>query len=313
MKCVCCGKTLPAGGVGWHKSCIHSFFDTDTLPVLDLDETALKNLANESINNGHTVPGVQKKLSLHLSKPGKKGRKKLTLTNYPIGYILKPQTEDYANLPEAEHLVMSMARMVGIKTVPFALLDCGGKLAYITKRVDRTPDGTLLAMEDFCQLDGRLTQDKYKGSYERCAKIISRYSCQPGIDLSEFFMRIVFSYVVGNSDMHLKNFSLIQTDGGKYALSPAYDMLPVSLVLPEDTEQLALTLNGKKQNIRKKDFFALANSCGVPSSAAEKMIAGVVGRKEKFFDLCDESFLPKESKEMLKDLIAARLALLKAT
>ncbi|MBR3416054.1 MAG: HipA domain-containing protein [Clostridia bacterium] len=315
MRCVCCGRTIRGGGsgFGWHGSCVRAFFGTRDLPSLDIDDDTIKRLAEESTNKGYTVPGVQKKLSLHLSDPGDGDKPRLTLINYPAGFILKPQTEEYKNLPEAEHLVMSMARAARISVVPFALLDLKGKLAYITKRVDRKSEGgdvRLLAMEDFCQLDDRLTQDKYKGSYERCAGIIKKFSCRPGLDLAEFFVRVVFSFAVGNSDMHLKNFSLIETDTGRYALSPAYDLLPVNVILPEDTEQLALTLNGKKRNIRKKDFTALADNCGIPLPAAEKMISGIVACKETFFSLCDESFMPDEMKEKLKELITERLKVL---
>lgn len=122
-----------------------------------------------------------------------------------------------------------------------------------------------LAMEDFCQLDLRLTQDKYRGSYERCAKMITRHSSRPGLDLSELYLRLVFCYLVGNSDMHLKNSSLLETDvgSGEYALSPAYDLLPVKVIMPEDIEETALTLNGKKRNIRRKDFWRLLRTAGL--------------------------------------------------
>ena len=123
----------------------------------------------------------------------------------------------------------------------------------------------MLAMEDFCQLDLRLTQDKYKGSYERCAKIIERYSSRKGLDRTELYLRLVFSFLVGNSDMHLKNFSLIETEEGseKYVLSPAYDLLPVNVIMPEDKEQFVLAMNGKKTHIRRKDFLLFAETCGM--------------------------------------------------
>ena len=116
------------------------------------------------------------------------------------------------------------------------------------------------SMEDFCQLSGRLTQDKYRGSYERCAEIIRKHSVRFGFDLSEFFFRLVVCFVTGNSDMHLKKFSLVEKTPGQrdFVLSPAYDLLPVNIIMPEDPEETALTLNGKKSNLRRKDFLALA-------------------------------------------------------
>lgn len=314
MKCLCCGKDIDKNGEnGWHKSCIKRFFGATKLPEIEIDDVTLKKLADETVNSGFTVPGVQKKLSLHLIS--EKKSPKLTLVNFPTGYILKPQVTQYENLPEAEHLVMSMADITGISTVPHALIGNNGTYAYITKRADRimnTDRVAMLAMEDFCQLDLRLTQDKYKGSYERCAKVIERYSSRVGLDMTELFMRLVFSFITGNSDMHLKNFSLIETseNSGEYVLSPAYDLLPVNVILPADNEQTALTLNGKKRNIRKKDFYAFAYKCGIPKISAEKMIKKVVSLNEKYKSMCFDSLLPDDMKESFSGLIDERCAIL---
>ena len=213
MNCLCCGKPLRTPDeTGWHKACIKRFFGTTKLPEIEIDDKTLNLLATETTNKGFTVPGVQKKLSLHLVSDSRKPR--LTLVNYPTGYILKPQVAEFEALPESEQLIMTMADMAGISTVPHALIKGNAGLAYITKRVDRnlTSDKVeMLAMEDFCQLDLRLTEDKYRGSYERCAKIIKQYSSRVGIDMAEFYIRLVFCFIVGNSDMHLKNFSLLET------------------------------------------------------------------------------------------------------
>ena len=309
--CLCCGKPLKTKTEhGWHKSCVKSFFGTVEFPDIDVSEDVLNQIAVDNTTKGFTVPGVQKKLSLHLSKDD---NPRLTLVNYPTGYILKPQTEEYPALPEMEYLVMQMAEASGIKTVPHALLclPLQGNFAYITKRIDRK-DGQVLAMEDFCQLDGRLTDDKYRGSYERCGKIVAKYSVNSGLDLSQLFYRIVFSFAVGNSDMHLKNFSLIETEEGKseYVLSAAYDMLSTNVVIPEDNEQMALTINGKKQNIRRKDFMIFAETIGVPEKAAEKMIEKTVKLKDKYIAMCKESYLPDDKKEALEKLIEERIAIL---
>lgn len=315
MNCLCCGKSLRLDDekIGWHKRCIRKFFGTAELPEIEINEKALELLAIESTNKGFTIPGVQKKLSLHLFSEKYKSR--LTLVNYPTGYILKPQVEEFEALPEAEQLVMCMADASGICTVPHALMRNSDSHAYITKRVDRVLESgnvKMLAMEDFCQLDLRLTQDKYKGSYERCAKIINRYSSRKGLDMTELYLRLVFSFIVGNSDMHLKNFSLIETDEGSgiYLLSPAYDLLPVNVIMPEDSEQFALAMNGKKKNIRKKDFLVFADECGISRSSAEKMITMLVNMKERYIDLCNSSFLPEHLKERFAALIEERVKVL---
>ena len=253
MKCLCCGKTITAHASEsekkwqWHSKCVKKFFQTEEMPVLDITKDQLESLANETVNEGLTVPGVQKKLSLHLSSDL---NARLTIVDYPTGYILKPQTEEFENMPEFEDLAMRLAELMGIQTVPHALIKMNDEYAYITKRIDRDiteKEIKLYAMEDFCQLSYRLTQDKYKGSYEQCGRIIKKYSVTPGLDMSELFLRVVGSFIMGNSDMHLKNFSLKETEPGnrKFQLSKAYDMLPVNIIMPEDKEQLALTINGK--------------------------------------------------------------------
>jgi serine/threonine-protein kinase HipA len=310
MNCLCCGKPLhEPNETGWHMACIKRFFGTESLPEIEIDDKTLNLLADETTNRGFTVPGVQKKLSLHLVSDGNKSR--LTLVNYPTGYILKPQVAEYETLPESEQLIMSMADKAGISTVPHALIKGNTGLAYITKRVDRNIGKNkveMLAMEDFCQLDLRLTEDKYRGSYERCAKIIKQHSSRVGVDMAEFFIRLIFCFIVGNSDMHLKNFSLIETAEGssEYVLSPAYDLLPVNVILPSDTEQFALAMNGKKTNIRKGDFLKFADACEISRITAERLIESIVKITPKFIDMCNESLLTEEMKERLKKLIVDR-------
>ncbi len=315
MNCLCCGKPLRTPDeTGWHKSCIKRFFGTTKLPEIEIDDKTLNLLATETTNKGFTVPGVQKKLSLHLVSDTNKPR--LTLVNYPTGYILKPQVAEFEALPESEQLIMSMADMAGISTVPHALIKGNTGLAYITRRIDRKVNKDsieMLAMEDFCQLDLRLTEDKYRGSYERCAKIITMHSSRIGIDMAEFFIRLVFSFIVGNSDMHLKNFSLIETaeGSGEYVLSPAYDLLPVNANMPADKEQFALPMNGKKTNIRKKDFLVFADECGITRTTAEKLIENLVALTPKWLAMCENSLLPTELKSRLTAIITERTAVLK--
>lgn len=318
MICLCCGKKITGNEdsaeyqSGWHRRCIKKFFGTDVFPDIDLSEHALKALVDENVSHRLTVPGVQKKLSLHLDLTD---GARLTLVNYPTGYILKPQTEEFKNLPEYEEMAMHMAETAGIRTVPHALIRVNGDYAYITRRVDReiTGSGTMLyAMEDFCQLSRRLTADKYKGSYESCGKIIRRYSMYEGFDLSEMFLRVIFSFLIGNSDMHLKNFSLIEDAPGsrKYHLSEAYDLLPVNVILKTDPDQMALTVHGKKRNIHRNDFLAFAENCGIPQKAAENMIRILLKQKEKILNQCDYAMLSEDQKDEVRKLIEERAATL---
>ncbi len=269
------------------------------MPEIEIDDAAFEKMAVEEAAKGFTVPGVQKKLSLCLFSKG--------------SYIIKPQVKDFEALPEAEQLVMSMAEEAGLDVAPHALISGGGSFAYITKRVDRIFENDrvkMLAMEDFCQLECRLTDDKYRGSYKRCAKLVEKYSVRRKRDMVELYKRVVFSYAVGNSDMHLKNFSLVETaeGSGEYVLSPAYDLLPINVVMPEDDEELALALNGRKANIRKKDFLIFAQECGFSREDAEKMIADIVSLKERFCEMCFQSFLPVNLKERFDKLLNRRCA-----
>ena len=316
MNCLCCGKPIKDNNEssGWHKTCIKKFFTTAVIPEIEITDSVLEELAKESTNKGYTIPGVQKKLSLHLSK---EVYPRLTVVNYPTGYILKPQVKEFRAFPEAEHIVMSMADKAKIRTVPHALVKSKDSYAYITKRIDRVfskdSNVKLIAMEDFCQLDLRLTQDKYKGSCERCGNIIKKYSSRSGLDMSELFYRLVFSFIVGNSDMHLKNFSLIESESGsgEYHLSPAYDLLPVNVIMPEDKEEFALPINGKKRNIHRKDFLIFAAGCGIAKLAAEKMIEQLISMVPIFIEMCCNSLMPQDMKEAFIELVDKRVSALR--
>ncbi len=319
MNCLCCGKPIEPGKPeeqrnAWHSGCVRRFFGTHELPLIDLNKRELDALAVKTVEHGLTVPGVQKKLSLHLSK---ENIPRLTLVDYPSGYILKPQAPGYTALPEAEDLVMRMAEAAGIPCVPHALICLPRQkkeYAYITRRIDRIfpSKGSALpeklAMEDFCQLGFKLTEDKYHGSYENCVRILKRYSSRPGLDIAELYYRILFFYFTGNSDMHLKNFSLIEQESRsrRFILSPAYDLLPVNVIVPEDPEELALTLNGKKRNLRKNDFLKFAENSGIPKKAALNLLDKMLSCTETFISMCENSFLPDEMKEAFCSLIQKR-------
>ncbi len=310
-RCLCCDEIIKnptkyEAETGWHEKCIRWFFGTDKIPEMDCSEKELEKLANRAVTKGLTVPGVQKKLSLHLKTLDK--TPKLMIVDYPTGFILKPQSDEYKALPEAEYLSMKMAEIAGIRTVPNALISTGGQYVYITRRIDRVSGG-MLAMEDFCQLSGKPTSEKYHSSYENCGKVIKSFSQNVGIDLAELFYRLLFCFVTGNSDMHLKNFSLMERvpGGRKFGLSPAYDLLPVNIILPSDKEQMALSLNGKKNNIRKKDFCVLAEKLGVNNKATEKMMVQITRYEDTFIKEIETAIIPEEMKEKMVVLVKSRM------
>ncbi len=311
--CLYCGKNLEGTSFhdGWHISCSRRFFGLKTVPALDAAPDTLESFARIAVNAGAAVTGVQKKMSLHLED--EKGNKRLTLVGYPAGFILKPPVQEYPDLPELEHALMSLAETVGIKTVPHALIRMtSNDTAYITRRIDRvfpyTGTGSAkIAMEDFCQLSQRLTEDKYKGSYEQCGKIITQYSSRPGLDMADFFFLILFCFVTGNADMHLKNFSLLQNDSG-YILSPSYDLVPTRMLIPDDTEETALTVNGKKNRLTATDFTALGTSLRLQGKVIANMIKKAVSVQEIFFKTPALNLLSQKRQEELQALVKERCA-----
>lgn len=296
-KCLYCYKPLADGEVDYHKTCARKIFGSTSVPTLPYTRDNIKDLAREIVTASTTVTGVQAKLSLDIARGNAGEPQRFTIVGLWGRYILKPQTDRFANLPENEDLTMHMAEVAGIKTVPHSLIRfADGELCYITRRIDRTKAGEKIAMEDMCQLSERLTEDKYKGSYERITKLIRQYSSAPLLDIVNFWEVVVFSWLTGNADMHLKNFSLFRP-GENYMLTPAYDLLSTALAMPEDEEELALTLNGKKKHIKYKDFEKAMLDSGMDDKAIANIFNRFVKAIPKWHKLIDESFLPTDFKD----------------
>lgn len=201
---------------------------------------------------------------------------------------------------------MHLAAIAKIKTIPHSLIRLQtGKLSYITKRTDRVKKSKL-HMEDMCQLTERLTEDKYQGSYEQIAKAILKYSATPGLDVINFFELVLFSFLTGNADMHLKNFSLIQQPGLGMILSPAYDLVATALVNPADDEDLGLTLNGKKKKIKKVDFVAAFNTLLLEEKQQQNIFHKMEKSKAKWLEQIDHSFVSNDLKVSYKKLLQER-------
>lgn len=310
-KCLYCYKELAEGEKDFHKSCAKRMFGTPCVPELPYIRGNLTDLAKQVIRSQTTLTGVQAKLSLDLSKGNKNGSSRFTIVGLWGRYILKPQADRFDNLPENEDLTMHLAELAKIKVVPHSLIRfADGELCYITRRIDRTDNGGKLPMEDMCQLTERLTEYKYKGSHEQIAKVIRKYSSVPQLDLVNYWEQVVFSWLTGNADMHLKNFSLYSKERGVYMLTPAYDMLSTALAMPEDTEELALTLNGKKRKLKKVDFVNAMQTSGLSEKVTGNLFDKFLKSQDKWFQCIDISFLPDEQKVQYKQIIQKKLGLL---
>ena len=311
-KCLYCYKELATGEKDFHKACSKKMFGAPTVPELPYTRENLTDLARQVIRSQTTLTGVQAKLSLDINKGSKSGTDRFTIVGLWGRYILKPQTDRFPYLPEVEDLTMHLAELAKIRTVPHCLVRfADGELCYITRRVDRTSKGEKLPMEDMCQLAERLTEHKYKGSYEQIAKVIQKHSSAPKLDLVNYWELVVFSWITGNADMHLKNFSLYSRQSGIYTLSPAYDMLSTALVMPEDTEELALTLNGRKRKIKKSDFEVAMQASGLDKKVVDNVFNKFLKAQDKWFEFINGSFLPDDMQERYRVIIADKLAMLR--
>ena len=207
-KCLYCYKELAEGENDFHKKCARKIFGTPYAPELPYTRENLTDLAKQVIRSQTTLTGVQAKLSLDINKGDKSGNERFTIVGLWGRYILKPQTDRFANLPENEDLTMHMAELVKIKVVPHSLIRfADGEICYITRRIDRTEQGEKLAMEDMCQLTERLTEYKYKGSYEQIAKVIQKYSSVPRLDLINYWEQVDCSGLTRKSEIKKKKLS----------------------------------------------------------------------------------------------------------
>jgi len=311
-KCLFCYQLLKDNEIDFHKKCSKKIFGTESAPLLNYTLSEMELLAKEVVETSISVPGVQPKLSLSFIKEkledGTRGR--FTVLEALGGnYILKPQNTVFPQMPENEHLTMKLAELLGIQTVISSLIRLkSGELSYITKRIDRVTPNKKIHMLDMFQITEAF--DKYKSSMEKVGKAVNEYSSNTLLDVVRLYEVTIFSYLTGNNDMHLKNFSMI-LKGEDWVFSPAYDLLNVQLHLPEDKEETALTIGGKKSRLTKADFINLGLKFGLSERQIENIFKRFVKAEEKMLELLSISFLDEEKKKIYKDLLSHRLEHLK--
>ncbi|MFO7845961.1 MAG: HipA domain-containing protein [Bacteroidota bacterium] len=310
-RCLICANPVDSGEQ-YHEKCLKKLFETGNKPVLDVQLDQLNVLAKKSVHQRVTVPGVQTKLSLEIDRKAESANK-LTIVGLWGRFILKPPSNKWEGLPENEHCTMMLAEAAGLKTVPYGLIHlASGELAYITRRIDRDDQGNKFAMEDMCQLTGRLTEDKYKGSHEQMAKVIKQFSANPVFDLTRFYELVLFSFITGNGDMHLKNFSLFNDPVVGWKLAPGYDLLNTRLVIPEekDPEELALTLAGKKSNFNPESFEEFGITIGLNTKQIQNIKEGLLSKQELLHRTIEKSFLSGEMKDVYKEILEKRIGII---
>lgn len=304
-RCLFCYKELPEGQTDFHSSCVKRFFGTRVVPRIDYRHKELDLLAEQVIRAQTSLTGVQPKLTLNLQKHEDTAR--LTIVGLWDDYIFKPQTENYPELPENEDLTMHLAEAANINVVPHSLIRMAdGKLGYVTKRIDRTDDGRKIDMEDMCQITFHPTEYKYKGSHEQIAKAIAQHCSTPKLDLVNYMQIVLFCFVTGNNDMHLKNFSLYRRKND-YQLTPAYDLLNVAIANPSDKEELALSLDGRKSRLTLNNFIQAGRTMGIDEIVIRRLIVNFKKALPKWMELIRASFLSNDMKTEYENLIAERL------
>jgi serine/threonine-protein kinase HipA len=296
-KCLYCYQELDEGQVDFHPSCARKFFGNDTPPILPYTRDNMTEVAKQVIRTSTSVTGVQAKMSLDVNRGSKNEPARFTIVGLWGKYIFKPQSAKYPNLPELEDLTMKMAEIAHIRTARHTLIRLAdGELGYLTLRMDRGRKGEKISMLDMCQLTNRLTEHKYYGTYQQLAETIKKYSSAPMLDVQRFWEIVLFSWMTGNSDMHCKNFSLIDSGNGEYVLSPAYDLLAVLLADPQDPEEMAMSfsLGGKKNGFNRNTFMSAFTQSGIPATVADRMINRMAGYLPDWKRLISHSFLSEK-------------------
>jgi serine/threonine-protein kinase HipA len=287
-----------------HPRCLRRLFGRPQVPAIDI-EIAKLHTVGLAMAGRASVSGVQRKISLGLQ--GEKGTFQLAVG--PGRYILKPQAQAFPQLPENEHVTTLLAALVGLETPPSGLVRLkDGTLAYIAARFDRPPAGGKLRQEDFCQLAEKSPKEKHDGSAELCVRIIRRYASEPLVEVLKLYRAMIFAWWSGNGDMHLKNFSLLAEPDGRIRLSPAYDQVSTRLVIPDDP--LALPVQGKKDKLSRETWREYAEYCGIPESAAARVLNVFTARTAAATGLISRSFLSGDFRRMYSELLEARSAAL---
>jgi serine/threonine-protein kinase HipA len=301
-----------------YEPCGDALYSAKGLALLSKSLTNLKNLPYSALEQRQeavlradkiSIQGVQPKLSAKLNTR----QQQFELTNIGGTFILKPQHNDFIELPENESVSMRLAAACGIEVPLSGLLKSkDGSLTYFIKRFDRLPKGGKLDVEDFAQLTGNSRETKYRFSMEKLGETVEQFCSFPAIEKAKLFQLTLFNFLIGNEDAHLKNFSIIIRNN-KVELSPAYDLVNSTIILRGlDVEEFALPLAGKKRKLTKD---LLLNYFGrerlkLSGKTIEKTLQNFLDAQTEWKRLLSVCFLSDEMKIKYKSLLEKRSAIL---
>lgn len=253
-----------------------------------------------------SIQGVQPKLSAVISVVNHQ----FEIVDQFGNYIIKPQNDIFPELPENEDLTMKMAKVYGLD-VPFhgLIYSKDRSLSYFIKRFDRYGKGKKIATEDFAQLTDHSRDTKYNYTMEKLVKVIDEFCTFPAIEKADFFKRVLFCFITGNEDMHLKNFSVI-TKAGKTTLTPIYDFLNSSIAIKNPEDELALSLKGKMSNFKSSDFidYYAKERLGLTDKTIDAVLLDMNKSTSKWIELIEISFLSNAMKEKYLNLMKNRIS-----
>lgn len=252
-----------------------------------------------------SVQGVQPKLSSRLNV--REGRMEVVDTGGR--YILKPQHDYFPEMPQNEDLTMRLADVIGLRIPLHGLIwSKDDSLTYFIRRFDRKGQSERIPVEDFAQLAGMTRDTKYDYSMEKVVGLINRYCTFPAVEKIVLFKLVIFSYLTGNDDMHLKNFSVI-TEDGITKLSPCYDLVNTTIEYKTPEEEIALPLQGRKKKLTRHmlvDYFGMER-CELPAKSIEKVLEMIMSALPVWKELIANSFLSQGMKDKYIELLQARL------
>jgi serine/threonine-protein kinase HipA len=281
---------------------LRTMFGKPLRPTIAISSSEIA-LEAQKVAGKLSISGVQPKLSMRLDGD------QLIPVARDGQFILKPQTQEFAELPTNEYLCMSMGKRFGLRIAPCLLLELSDATpAYIVKRFDRYKKGRRiekLACEDMQQILGG--PDKYAGSHEQIAQAVRQHCTFVPLELQRLFEVVIFNFAIGNGDAHRKNFSLLTSEDGTVALSPAYDLVSSRLAIPAESDELALTVNGKRNRLRRADFLAFAEHISIALDHAERQIAKLLNLRGTFTEMIDTSLLSSDLRDRLRAILTDRL------
>lgn len=296
-RCLCCEQPLEDEG-RYHPKCLKALWGKPIAPKIPFAAKDLPEKVTTSADH-MSISGVQAKALVRLSKDSSE------LEFAPTGstHILKPEPNEYPGLPAMENVGMIMAETLGMNVPPHGLFSMAdGRLCYIVKRFDRAEDGGKIQSETMYQLLG--STDKYKGSLEAVGKAIRAHAENVGLDTIDFFERVLLCFLIGNGDMHLKNWALL-IRGKKPSLAPVYDLVSSRVYFKKESDS-ALTINAKSNKLKRSDFESLANYLKIDPKAATNTFEKMRRAKEKLRELTIFSELDPSMRQEFEDVMAER-------